>query len=68
MGYQAIDLYEQMPENILNTISHICVLNACSHSALIDQARTIFEKIQIKTENILITMVCLINIKRMICY
>ena len=45
MGYEAIDLYQTMPENFRDGISHICVLNACSHSGLIDQAQEIFSKI-----------------------
>lgn len=58
MGYEAVDIYNKIPENIQDRISHIAVLNACSHSALIDQARFIFKKIPKKTEDIIITMVC----------
>ncbi|CAF1436318.1 unnamed protein product, partial [Didymodactylos carnosus] len=57
MGSEAIDLYRQMPQNIRNTVSHICVLNACSHSGLLDQARTIFKEIGTKTEYIIATMI-----------
>ncbi|CAF3350545.1 unnamed protein product [Rotaria sp. Silwood2] len=60
MGYAAIDLYNQIFENIHDKISHICVLNACSHSGLIDQARIIFNKIHPNTEDIIVAMiVCL---------
>jgi hypothetical protein len=64
MGYEAIDLYQQMPEIIRGTISHICVLNACSHSGLIDQAQIIFDKINRKEEKIVTTMVCLLTTSR----
>ena len=60
MGYEAIDLYQQMPENMRDMISHICVLNACSHSGLIDQAQIIFNGIDSKTEEVISTMVCLL--------
>ncbi|CAF4266468.1 unnamed protein product, partial [Rotaria magnacalcarata] len=47
MGSQAVELYRQMPSNLRDRISHICVLNACSHSALLHEARTIFNEISI---------------------
>ncbi|UJR34285.1 hypothetical protein I4U23_021689 [Adineta vaga] len=57
MGYEAIDLYKQIPDNIRNTKSHVCVLSACSHSTLIDQTRTIINEINNKTEDVFITMI-----------
>ena len=57
MGDEAIDLYRQMPENIRNTVTHMCVLNACSHAGLVDQARLIFDRINNKTEKVIVTMV-----------
>ena len=57
MGEEAIDLYRQMPENIRNTVTHMCVLNACSHAGLVDQARLIFDRITNKTEKVIVTMV-----------
>ncbi len=57
MGIQAIELYHQIPEEFLDEVTNICILNACSHSGLVDQARSIFENIQIKTEIIFTTMV-----------
>ena len=40
-------------------VSYICVLNACSHSGLIDEACQIFQKIPFdqRTEHIYTTMV-----------
>jgi pentatricopeptide repeat protein len=58
MGYEAIDVYQRIPENMRDTISHVCVLNACSHSGLVEQARSIFSQIKRKTEEIVTTMVC----------
>ncbi len=57
MGLQAIELYHQMPSELINEVTYICVLNACSHSGLIDEARSIFRNIQTKTEKIYSTMV-----------
>ena len=57
MGSDAIAVYQEMPEHIRDQVSHICVLNACSHAGLIDQARSIFSSIRMKTGNIVGTMV-----------
>jgi len=57
MGLEAIELYHQMPSELINEVTYICVLNACSHSGLIDEARSIFRNIQTKTEKIYGTMV-----------
>ena len=57
MGEEAIDLYRQMPEQIRNPVTHMCVLNACSHAGLVDQARLIFDRIHTKTDKIIVTMV-----------
>ena len=56
-GFEAINIYEQMPETMRDVVSHICVLNACSHSGLIDQAHSIFKRVEQKTERIVTTMV-----------
>ncbi|CAF0765453.1 unnamed protein product [Rotaria sordida] len=57
MGSEAIELYREMPNNLHNEISHICVLNACSHSGLLHQAQNIFNEINLKTEKIVTIMV-----------
>ncbi len=57
-GPEAIDLYRQISIDLRNEVSHICVMNACSHSGLLDEARSIFNEINIKTEQITTTMVC----------
>lgn len=57
MGSEAVDLYWKVSKNIRNEITQICVLNACSHAGLIDQARVIFDQINSKTERIFTTMV-----------
>jgi hypothetical protein len=59
MGSDAIALYRQMPETMRNTVSHICVLNACSHSGLVDEAQAIFNEIDVKSERSISTMVSL---------
>jgi pentatricopeptide repeat protein len=56
-GAEAIELYRRMPANMRDTVSHSCVLNACSHAGLVDEARTIFEQINTKTEYAITTMV-----------
>ena len=58
MAVQAIELYRQMPEKFIGETAHVCVLNACSHSGLVDEARSIFRNIETKTVNIYVTMVC----------
>ena len=58
MGTEAINLYRQMPENCLDSITHICILSACAHSGLVDEARTIFNEIKIKNEKVMAAMVC----------
>ena len=64
MGYEAIHIYEQIPEDMHDLISYVCILNACSHSGLVDPARKIFKKIPKKNEIIVTSMVCLLDIKR----
>lgn len=58
MGLEAIQLYRTMPNNLRDEVSHICVLNACSHSGLLHEAYSIFNEISNKTEKINTTMVC----------
>ena len=60
MGAEAVDIYRQMPEVMRNRVSHVCVLNACSHAGLIDEARSIFNNIETKTVQIITVMVCVI--------
>ena len=57
MGAEAVDLYSQMPEKMRDSISNICVLNACSHAGLVDQATKIFHHVHVKTDKIVTTMV-----------
>ncbi|CAF2112185.1 unnamed protein product, partial [Rotaria magnacalcarata] len=57
MGSQAVELYREMPNNLRDHVSQICVLNACSHAGLLHEARTIFNEISLKTESIITTMV-----------
>jgi pentatricopeptide repeat protein len=57
MGTQAIELYRQMPEELVDEVTYISVLNACSHSGLCEEARLIFKNIRKKTVKIYTTMV-----------
>ena len=59
MGLQAVSLYRQIPNNLCDEFSYVCVLNACSHSGLLDEARSIFNESNIKTNRVMTTMVCL---------
>lgn len=61
MGTQAIELYRQMPRESMNEFTHVCVLNACSHSGLVEEARWIFHQIEKKTDKIYTTMVIGVN-------
>lgn len=58
LGVQAVELYCQMPKELITEVTYVCVLNACSHAGLVDVARSIFQSIQIKTGIIYCTMVC----------
>ncbi|CAF0981598.1 unnamed protein product [Adineta steineri] len=57
MGSEAIELFNKMPSKLILEESYVCVLNACSHSRLVEQAQKIFSNIKNKTENICTTMV-----------
>ncbi|CAF4583839.1 unnamed protein product [Rotaria sp. Silwood2] len=57
MGIEAVEFFRQMPKEHIRESTYVCVLNACSHSGLVDEARSIFNKIQMKTEIIYTTMV-----------
>jgi pentatricopeptide repeat protein len=57
MGFEAVELFSKIPLKMLDERTYICVLNACSHSGLVDQAKKIFENIPNKTEFIFTTMV-----------
>lgn len=57
MGLQALELFAKIPKDCLDEITYICILNACSHSGLTSEARSIFDKIPVKTERIYTTMV-----------
>ncbi|CAF1571317.1 unnamed protein product [Adineta ricciae] len=50
MGVKAVELFHQVPRSLLADFTYVCVLNACSHAGLIDQARSIFSSIEAKTE------------------
>ncbi|CAF4703158.1 unnamed protein product [Rotaria magnacalcarata] len=57
MGDEAVKLFHQMPKESIDHLTYICVLNGCSHSGLVDVARSIFNDIQTKTEIIYTTMI-----------
>ncbi len=59
MATQAIELFHQIPSNLILESTYVCILNACSHGGLVDEARSIFSKINNKTEKIYVTMVSL---------
>ena len=46
-----------MPADLVDEVTHVCVLNACSHSGLVDQAHIIFRGIKNATEMAYTTMV-----------
>ena len=72
MGAQAIEVFRRMPQELTDEVTYICILNACSHSGLVDEARLIFENVPIKTEYINSTMVwekyCLENFEELSIY
>ncbi|CAF4786146.1 unnamed protein product, partial [Rotaria socialis] len=48
MDSEALDLYRKMPNNLQDEVSSICVLNACSHSGLLNEAHSIFNEVSHK--------------------
>ncbi|CAF0744675.1 unnamed protein product [Adineta steineri] len=56
-GNQAIELYRKIPKKFIDEVTHVCVLNACSHSGLVDEARTIFLNTETKTNKIYTAMI-----------
>ncbi|UJR24035.1 hypothetical protein I4U23_027000 [Adineta vaga] len=57
MGHSAVELYHRMPLKMIEEKTYTCVLNACSHSGLVDEARTIFSTIEIKNKWIYTSMI-----------
>ncbi|CAF0805328.1 unnamed protein product [Adineta ricciae] len=57
MGFDAVKLFYQMPANLIRDETYVCVLNACSHAGLVEEAQKIFATIEKKTEEICTTMV-----------
>ena len=45
MGVAALQLFHEIPANMVDSWINVCLLNACSHSALINEARQIFQNI-----------------------
>ena len=62
MGTQAVELYSRIPPEFIKEITHVYILNACSHAGLVDEARVIFNNIKEKSEKIYTTMVTEHNI------
>ena len=46
-GREAVELYYKIPMDMIDNIINLCVLNACSHSSLINEARQIFNHISL---------------------
>lgn len=63
MGSQALELFYRMPRKSIVNQTYVCILNACSHSGLVEEARKIFSSIQTRDKRIVTTMV---NITRVI--
>ena len=56
-GRDAVDLYYRMPPDYIDEITYVCVLNACSHSGMIDDARRIFNNISHPSTRIITVIV-----------
>ncbi|UJR34936.1 hypothetical protein I4U23_027712 [Adineta vaga] len=50
MGHDTIELYHRMPSKMIVDKTYTCILNACSHSGLADEARAIFSTIRMKND------------------
>jgi pentatricopeptide repeat protein len=58
MATDAVELYHRMPKELINEKTHVCVLNACSHSGFVNEARSIFQNIRVNNEWTHTAMVC----------
>ncbi len=50
MAADAVELYGRMPKELIVDKTYVCVLNACSHSGFVNEARAIFQNIPMKTK------------------
>jgi hypothetical protein len=57
MAADALELYNRMPRELIVEGTNVCVLNACSHSGFVNEARSIFQNIRVKTKRIYTAMV-----------
>ncbi|CAF0746687.1 unnamed protein product [Adineta steineri] len=59
LGREAVQLYYEIPFEIIDDIINVCVLNACSHASLINEAQEIFKNISIdkRTDKIYTAMI-----------
>jgi pentatricopeptide repeat protein len=49
-GRDAVELFCLIPRPMIAAKTYVCVLNACSHSGLVDKAREIFSGIPVKSK------------------
>jgi pentatricopeptide repeat protein len=69
-GKEAIELFERIPLEVVDNWIYVCLLNACSHSGLIEEGEKIFNRIpqQEGTEKIYTSMVTdLFSLVELIC-
>ena len=57
MGLLGVELFYKMPSILIAEETYVCVLQACSHAGLINEAQVIFNTINEKTEKIYTAMV-----------
>lgn len=57
MGSEAVALFHRIPSEMLVDHTYVSVLNACSHSKLVDDAQAIFSQIKNKQKRICTVMV-----------
>ena len=57
MGSEALEVFHRMPPHLINEVTYLCVLNACSHSGFVDKAQAIFDRIEEKSMKIYTAMV-----------
>jgi hypothetical protein len=50
-GQKAVELFHRMPKHLVDDWAIVCVLNACSHSGLRQEAELIFEKVAEEKRN-----------------
>ena len=54
---EALEVFRRVPSTLLNEVTILCILNACSHSGFVEKAQEIFDNSDYKSHKIYTAMV-----------